>query len=161
MGGTEKAKNQMGMQNQTKPQRWHRITGAGACRRLQLCGLRQGSRQSPTGTAAWEFTDPGRLVASRQHDRKQLNSRLQTVVPSNLVTSTGAQYRVRQTMKMTNAKFQMLSQNFFLFLATLSGMWELVPQSGLEPMLFALEVQSLNHWTLREVPQLELKCDFL
>ena len=41
-------------------------------------------------------------------------------------------------------------------------MWELVPQSGLEPMLFALEVQSLNHWTLREVPQLQLlKCDFL
>ena len=38
-------------------------------------------------------------------------------------------------------------------------MWELVPQSGLKPMLFALEVQSFNYWTLREVPQLELlKC---
>ena len=41
-------------------------------------------------------------------------------------------------------------------------MWELVPQSGLKPMLFALEVQSFNYWTLREVPQLELlKCAFL
>ena len=29
-----------------------------------------------------------------------------------------------------------------------------VLQPGMEPMLSALEVQSLNHWTAREVPNL-------
>ena len=31
-------------------------------------------------------------------------------------------------------------------------MWDLNPQPGIEPVPFALEAQSLNHWTAREVP---------
>ena len=34
---------------------------------------------------------------------------------------------------------------------TLSRMWDLVPQPGVEPMLTSLGVQSLSHWTTREV----------
>ena len=30
------------------------------------------------------------------------------------------------------------------------------PQQGIEPLSPALEAQSLNHWTTREVPQLHL-----
>ena len=40
---------------------------------------------------------------------------------------------------------------FFIF-AALHGMWDLVPSPGIEPMSPAVEVQSLNHWTAREVP---------
>ena len=32
------------------------------------------------------------------------------------------------------------------------GMWDLVPQPGIEPRPPALGVQSLTHWTTREVP---------
>ena len=32
-------------------------------------------------------------------------------------------------------------------------MGSLVPQPGIKPSPFALEVQSLNHWTMREVPE--------
>jgi len=32
----------------------------------------------------------------------------------------------------------------------------LVPQPGIEPLLPALEVWSLNHWTAREVPKFNL-----
>ena len=34
------------------------------------------------------------------------------------------------------------------------GMWDLVPWSGIKPGRPALEVQSLSHWTPREVPRL-------
>ena len=33
------------------------------------------------------------------------------------------------------------------------GMWDLVPWPGIEPRPAALGVQSLSHWTVREVPQ--------
>ena len=33
------------------------------------------------------------------------------------------------------------------------GMWDLVPLPGTEPDFPALGVQSLNHWTTREVPR--------
>ena len=33
------------------------------------------------------------------------------------------------------------------------GMWDLVPQLGIEPRPFVLGVQSLNHWIHREVPE--------
>ena len=32
------------------------------------------------------------------------------------------------------------------------GMFDLVPQTGIEPIPLALGSQSLNHWTTREVP---------
>ena len=32
------------------------------------------------------------------------------------------------------------------------GVWDLAPQSGIEPRSPALGTQSLNHWTNREVP---------
>ena len=34
----------------------------------------------------------------------------------------------------------------------------LVPQSGIEPSPPAVKVQSLNHWTTREVPQVSCFC---
>ena len=34
-----------------------------------------------------------------------------------------------------------------------AGMWDLVPQPGIEPRSPALGALSLNHWTTREVPQ--------
>ena len=42
----------------------------------------------------------------------------------------------------------------FLFVLFWShrGMWDLSPRPGIEPTSPALEVQSLNHWTTREVP---------
>ena len=45
----------------------------------------------------------------------------------------------------------------FLYLAVLDlrcGTQDLVPQPGIEPRPPAMEVQSLNHWTAQEVPQL-------
>ena len=40
-----------------------------------------------------------------------------------------------------------------LLMATLHGMMrDLISQSGMEPMLPAVETQSPNHWTPREVP---------
>ena len=47
--------------------------------------------------------------------------------------------------------------NFFFFFwshCTVCGI--LVPQSGIEPLPPALEAWSLNHWTVRKVPILEL-----
>ena len=32
-------------------------------------------------------------------------------------------------------------------------MWDLVPQPGIQPRPPALGVQSLSHWTTREVPE--------
>ena len=40
----------------------------------------------------------------------------------------------------------------FFFLATLHGMRDLIPQPGIGPTPSVLGVQSLNHWTTREVP---------
>ena len=34
-----------------------------------------------------------------------------------------------------------------------SGMWVLVHQPGIEPVALALEGQSLNYWTAKEVPK--------
>ena len=45
---------------------------------------------------------------------------------------------------------------FFLNLAALGlscSMWDLVPQSGIEPVFPALRAQSLNHWTTRKSPR--------
>ena len=39
---------------------------------------------------------------------------------------------------------------FFFFLAMLCGI--LVPWSGIKPVSPVVEVQSPNHWTIREVP---------
>ena len=54
---------------------------------------------------------------------------------------------------------QMMLENLifvlFSFLAMLCSMWILLPQPGIEPTPPALEVQSLNHWTTREVPSAE------
>ena len=36
------------------------------------------------------------------------------------------------------------------------GMWDLVPGPGIEPRSPALGVQSLGHWTTREVPAPQL-----
>ena len=44
------------------------------------------------------------------------------------------------------------TQFFFFFLAVLHGMWDLSSQPEMESTLPALEAQSLNHWTAREVP---------
>ena len=40
----------------------------------------------------------------------------------------------------------------FFFLAVPHGIWDLSSQPEMEPMLPAVEAQSLNHWTAREVP---------
>ena len=34
----------------------------------------------------------------------------------------------------------------------------LVPQPGIDPLTHAVEAQSLNHWTIREVPRVVFKC---
>ena len=44
-----------------------------------------------------------------------------------------------------------LKKNNF-FLAALYSMWSLVPLPGIKPISPAVEAQSLNHWTTREVP---------
>ena len=44
------------------------------------------------------------------------------------------------------------TQIFFFFLAVQHGMWDLSSQPEMEPVLPAVEAQSLNHWTAREVP---------
>ena len=36
-------------------------------------------------------------------------------------------------------------------------MWDLVPRPGIEPTPPALEVQSVNHWTSKEVPKAPFK----
>ena len=38
------------------------------------------------------------------------------------------------------------------------GLWDLVPQQGIEPSLPVLGVWSLSHWTTREVPGVWLSC---
>ena len=40
------------------------------------------------------------------------------------------------------------------------GVWDLSPSPGIEPRPPALGAQSLNHWTIREVPQLILVINF-
>ena len=42
--------------------------------------------------------------------------------------------------------------NYSVVLTLCCGMLDLVPQTGIEPMPLALGLQSLNHWTTREVP---------
>ena len=44
---------------------------------------------------------------------------------------------------------------FFFFLLFGHAMWHL-PRPGIKPTPAAVEVQSLNHWTTREVPKLHL-----
>ena len=44
-----------------------------------------------------------------------------------------------------------LSFFFFFFLPQAVALRILAPQPGIEPMPPAVEVQSLNHWTTREV----------
>ena len=44
----------------------------------------------------------------------------------------------------------------FIYLTLLGlscGMWDLVPQTGIEPVLLALGAWSLNHWTTRKSPK--------
>ena len=53
--------------------------------------------------------------------------------------------------KMVNQK---IKKNFFIYLAEPSlscGMWDLVSGPGIEPGPPALGVQSLNHWTTKEI----------
>ena len=45
---------------------------------------------------------------------------------------------------------------FYYFLAILRGMWDLGSQPGIEPARSAVEVQSLDHWTTREIPVISL-----
>ena len=47
-------------------------------------------------------------------------------------------------------------------MATLCGMWDL-PQPGIKHVPLAVEAQSLNHWSAREVPYFDVyvKCVFL
>ena len=53
----------------------------------------------------------------------------------------------------------LLNSIFFKFFFTFWLHWEargiLVPPQGIEPARPALEVQSLNHWNAREVPELD------
>ena len=44
-------------------------------------------------------------------------------------------------------------KTFFFFLAAPCGMWDLSSRLRIEPVPPALEAQSLNHWTAREVPE--------
>ena len=56
----------------------------------------------------------------------------------------------------TSTVFFFLKKYIYLFYLTLPGlscgMWHVVPQPGIEPRTSALGVQSLSHWTTREVP---------
>ena len=45
---------------------------------------------------------------------------------------------------------------FFFFLLCHRACRILVPQPGIKPMPSAVEAQSLNHWTIREVPIVSL-----
>ena len=45
-----------------------------------------------------------------------------------------------------------INTQVFFFLAVPHGIWDLSSQPEMEPMLPAVEAQSLNHWTAREVP---------
>ena len=47
--------------------------------------------------------------------------------------------------------FFFLTYSYFYFLATSPGMWDL--SSPIKPVPPAVEVQNLNHWITREVPQ--------
>ena len=58
----------------------------------------------------------------------------------------------RTDWRMKNIAIEECGWHPFFFLATLRGMWDLVPWPGIEPVPPALEVQSLNHGTTREVP---------
>ena len=49
-----------------------------------------------------------------------------------------------------------LGQRFFFFWPCHVTFGILVPQPGIEPVPPAVEAQSLNHWTAREVPRTEL-----
>ena len=54
-----------------------------------------------------------------------------------------------------------IATGFFIYLVfghTVQHAEILVPQPGIVPVPPALGVQSLNHWTTREVPQVSLKC---
>ena len=49
------------------------------------------------------------------------------------------------------------NKNLFIYSAVLGlscGMWDLVPQPGIEPRIPALGAWSLSHWTTSEVPRL-------
>ena len=46
---------------------------------------------------------------------------------------------------------------FFPFFYHTMGMGILIPQPGMEPVIPAWEMQTLNHWTTREVPKSKLK----
>ena len=48
-----------------------------------------------------------------------------------------------------------LSLLSFFFLSVLHAMWDLSSWPGIEPRLPAVETQSHNHWTTREVPILD------
>lgn len=47
--------------------------------------------------------------------------------------------------------------SFFNLLAAPRGMWNLITQPGIEPVLPALDPQSLNHWTPKELQDRVLK----
>ena len=49
---------------------------------------------------------------------------------------------------------------FFYFTEQYAGCWFLVPQPGMEPVSPVVEVQSLNQWTTREIPDLNIKSTF-
>ena len=49
---------------------------------------------------------------------------------------------------------------FFISLALLCGMLDSVPQAGIKPMSPAVEAQSPNHWTAREVLPFSLYTPF-
>ena len=64
-----------------------------------------------------------------------------------------------------NVKFK--KKNLFVYLAVLvfscgmqtlrGSMWDLVPQSGIEPKPLELRAQSLSHWTTRKVSEIKEK----
>ena len=58
--------------------------------------------------------------------------------------------QLRANMLFPSVQTHLLS--FFSFWLCCEACGILVPQSGIEPMPLAMEAQSPNHWTARELP---------
>ena len=57
----------------------------------------------------------------------------------------------KQIVNLEHSHYKQLFKNFFYFLSAMCGIF--TPCLRIEPMLPALESQSLSHWTTRGVPQ--------
>ena len=100
----------------------------------------------------------GRIIGVIQNSGvlEQQAGALLSSVPPKIITSTSPNHLPHYTHTHTHIHAHTFStsvRSFFVwFLATLVACRVLVPQPGIEPGPPAVEAQSLNPWTTREVP---------